>query len=85
MLLTAMPEASVKKYSDLIFLRGYVGSAANKLTSEIQMNGPLGMILLDDCLLQLVRDGKVDKEQAFMKAFDKDNFIKHIQEMESQQ
>lgn len=57
----------------------------NKLTSEIQMNGPLGMILLDDCLLQLVRDGKVDKEQAFMKAFDKDNFIKHIQEMESQQ
>ncbi len=45
-----------------------------KLTSEIQLNKSRGMILMDDCLAQLVIDGKVKKEEAYMKALDKPSF-----------
>ncbi|MBF0387935.1 MAG: PilT/PilU family type 4a pilus ATPase [Candidatus Omnitrophica bacterium] len=45
-----------------------------KLISEIQLNRAKGMILMDDCLAELVRSGKVKKEDAFMKALDKAAF-----------
>jgi twitching motility protein PilT len=47
---------------------------ASKLVSEIQLNRASGMILMDDCLAQLVKDGKVKKEDAYMKALDKQSF-----------
>jgi len=49
-----------------------------KLVSEIQMNADKGMILMDECLTRLVKDGKVSKDDAFMKAIDKENFINSI-------
>ncbi len=47
-----------------------------KILSEIQVGGNLGMILMDECLLRLLKEGKVSPEDAYMKALDKDNFIK---------
>ncbi len=46
-----------------------------KLISEIQMNRQSGMILMDDCLTQLVHSGKVAKEEAYLKAMDKSKFV----------
>ena len=46
----------------------------NKLISEIQTNRKRGMILLDDCLQQLVSDGKINKEAAYLKAQNKSKF-----------
>ena len=46
----------------------------NKLISEIQTNRKRGMILLDDCLQQLVSDGKIKKEDAYIKAQNKSKF-----------
>ena len=46
-----------------------------KLTSEIQMNKKSGMILMDDCLTQLVNSGVVTREAAYMKALDKNRFM----------
>jgi twitching motility protein PilT len=45
-----------------------------KLTSEIQMNRQNGMILMDDCLTQLVKDKKITREEAHKKALDKTKF-----------
>ncbi len=47
---------------------------SSKITSEIQASRARGSILMDDCLVQMVRDGKVKKEDAFMKALDKNTF-----------
>ncbi|MBF0478967.1 MAG: PilT/PilU family type 4a pilus ATPase [Candidatus Omnitrophica bacterium] len=47
-----------------------------KLTSEIQLNRQMGMIGMDDCLLQLVKGGKVSLEDAYLKALDKEDFLK---------
>lgn len=47
---------------------------SSKLISEIQLNRAKGMILMDDCLAELVKAGKVTKEDAFMKALDKHSF-----------
>lgn len=46
----------------------------SKLISEIQLNRAKGMILMDDCLTELVKMGKVTWEDAFMKALDKHSF-----------
>jgi twitching motility protein PilT len=46
-----------------------------RLTSEIQLSGDMGMMLMDDCLMQLVKDGKVAKEEAHLKAVDKSKFL----------
>ena len=46
-----------------------------RLTSEIQTNRGLGMILMDDSLQELVNSGKVTKEDAYLKAIDKSKFI----------
>ena len=45
-----------------------------KLVSEIQTGRGKGMVLLDDSLLDLVRTGKVTKEEAYMKALNKSIF-----------
>ncbi|MBF0593488.1 MAG: PilT/PilU family type 4a pilus ATPase [Candidatus Omnitrophica bacterium] len=45
-----------------------------RITSEIQLNRARGMILMDECLVGLVKGGKVKQEDAFMKALDKYSF-----------
>jgi twitching motility protein PilT len=45
-----------------------------RLTSEIQTNRALGMVLMDDSLMELVRAGKVTKQEAFLKAIEKNRF-----------
>ncbi len=49
-----------------------------KLVSEIQLNRGRGMVLMDDSLMQLVRSGKVTREDAYMKALDKSKFVNPI-------
>ena len=46
-----------------------------RLTSEIQTNRGQGMILMDDSLMELVKSGKVTKEDAYLKAIDKTKFL----------
>jgi len=45
-----------------------------RLTSEIQLNRQKGMILMDDCLRQLVQEGKISQSEAHMKALEKSAF-----------
>ncbi len=45
-----------------------------RLTSEIQTNRGIGMCLMDDSLMELVKTKKVSKEDAFLKAIDKSKF-----------
>ena len=45
-----------------------------RLNNEIQMNRGQGMILMDDYLMELVKAGKVAKENAYLKAIDKTKF-----------
>ncbi len=48
-----------------------------RLTSEMQLNSHMGMILMDDCLKKLVQEGKVSEEEAQFKALDKEGFMKN--------
>jgi twitching motility protein PilT len=60
-------------YSDA--LPGIIrGGDTVKLTSLIQTGANVGMISMDSCLMNLVKDGKVTKEQASLKAMDKSKF-----------
>lgn len=45
-----------------------------KLTSLIQTGSGLGMISMDACLMNLVKDGKITKAEASLKAMDKSKF-----------
>ena len=45
-----------------------------RLTSEIQTNRALGMVLMDDSLMELVKAKKVTNEDAFLKAIEKSRF-----------
>ncbi len=45
-----------------------------RLNNEIQMNKAMGMILMDDSLMELVKAGKVSKEAAHLKAINKSKF-----------
>jgi twitching motility protein PilT len=45
-----------------------------KLGSVMQTNRQAGMMTLDDCLLDMVKTGKITLEAAFMKALDKSRF-----------
>ncbi len=47
----------------------------NKLSNEIQVNKAAGMILMDNCLMDLVTQGKVAKQDAYFKAIDKSRFM----------
>lgn len=46
-----------------------------RLTSEIQTNRGQGMVLMDDSLMELVKAGKVTKEEALLKAIEKTKFL----------
>lgn len=47
---------------------------STKLFSYIQTGKRVGMITMDDCLDQMIKDGKISKEAAYMKANDKTRF-----------
>jgi len=47
---------------------------SEKIISEIQLNSAIGMIPMDDCLNNLVNEGKISKEEAHLKALDKLRF-----------
>jgi len=47
---------------------------STKLFSYIQTGKRAGMITMDDCLLQMIKEGKVTQEAAYMKAIDKTRF-----------
>ena len=42
-----------------------------KIGSVIQTSRRQGMVLMDDCLLELYREGRIDRETAMERAFDK--------------
>tara|TARA_R110002072_G_scaffold122941_10_gene257982 strand:- start:734 stop:2059 length:1326 start_codon:yes stop_codon:yes gene_type:complete len=44
----------------------------HQIPSQMQMGAKLGMRLLNDSLAELVKDGKVEPEQAYLKAIDKE-------------
>jgi twitching motility protein PilT len=46
-----------------------------KLTSMIQLGGKIGMQTMDDCLMGMVNDGKITREEAHLKALDKTRFL----------
>ena len=46
----------------------------SKLTSLLQTGRSRGMIAMDDCLMEMVKEGKITREAAFMKAIDKSRF-----------
>lgn len=46
----------------------------SKLTSFLQTGRQAGMIAMDDCLMQMMKEGKITREAAFMKAIDKSRF-----------
>ncbi|MDQ3001775.1 MAG: PilT/PilU family type 4a pilus ATPase [Fibrobacterota bacterium] len=45
-----------------------------KLNSVMQTNRQAGMVTLDDCLLEMIKAGKITLDAAFMKALDKSRF-----------
>ncbi|MDE1921755.1 MAG: PilT/PilU family type 4a pilus ATPase [Candidatus Omnitrophica bacterium] len=47
----------------------------NRLTSEIQMNRGMGMVLMDDSLMELVQAKKITKQEALLKAIEKIKFL----------
>lgn len=49
-----------------------------KLNTEIQTKRNYGMILMDESLVDLVKAGKVSKDEAYLKAIDKINFDKNF-------
>ncbi len=56
-------------------LAGIIRSGESlKLNSMMQTNKGLGMQTMDDCLMDLVKTGKVTLEAAFVKALDKSRF-----------
>ncbi len=55
----------------------FEGDISN-VVSEIQASRSRGSILMDDCLVQMVMQGRVLKEEAFMKALDKIDFQKKV-------
>ena len=47
-----------------------------KLVTLIQMSRGIGMISMDDCLAEMLKDEKIDQGEAFLKAIDKERFKK---------
>lgn len=47
----------------------------SRLISEIQTNRGMGMILMDDYLMDLVKANKISKQEAFLKAIEKSKFL----------
>ncbi len=56
-------------------LSGIIRSGESlKLNSLMQTNRGIGMVTMDDCLMELVKAGKVTMEAAYTKALDKSRF-----------
>jgi len=51
----------------------------HQIPSLMQMGGKLGMRLLNDALLELVKKGLVDPSEAYLKCVAKDDFVKKCQ------
>lgn len=51
----------------------------HQIVSSMQMGGKAGMRLLNDSLAQLVKEGTVAPEEAYIKAVDKDGLVSAIQ------
>ena len=51
----------------------------HQITSQMQMGGKSGMRLLNDSLTQLVKDGIVDGQEAYIKAVDKEGLLNNFQ------
>jgi twitching motility protein PilT len=49
-----------------------------RLNTEIQTNRSMGMMLMDESLIELVKAGKVSKDEAYLRAIDKINFEKNL-------
>jgi twitching motility protein PilT len=56
-------------------------SKGHQINSTIQMSGKQGMVLLDNCLADLVRKGAVKIEHAREKANDKEEFMSAVSRM----
>jgi twitching motility protein PilT len=52
-----------------------------QIESSMQVGGKYGMVLLNDALLKLVNDDKVEPAEAFIKSVDKADFYKRLQEV----
>jgi energy-coupling factor transporter ATP-binding protein EcfA2 len=52
-----------------------------QIPSAMQVGGAQGMVLLNDALAKLVRDGVVEPQQAYDKAVDKDDFCEKLKKM----
>jgi twitching motility protein PilT len=52
----------------------------HQIASLMQMGAKTGSRLLNDALLELVKSGQVDAEQAYLKAVQKDDFVKKCQQ-----
>ena len=51
----------------------------HQIPSAMQMGGKLGMKLLNDALMDLVRPGLVDPSEAYLKCIAKDDFLRKCQ------
>ncbi|MEY2745839.1 MAG: Twitching mobility protein [Planctomycetota bacterium] len=52
----------------------------HQIASLMQMGAKTGSRLLNDALLELVKSGQVDAEQAYLKSIQKDDFVKKCQQ-----
>lgn len=50
------------------------GAKVSQLQTLMQTGGKLGMQTMDDCLMRYVTEGKVSKQDAYLKALDKSRF-----------
>jgi twitching motility protein PilT len=50
-----------------------------QIPSQMQVGGAKGMILMNDSLARLVKDGIVEADEAYLKAIDKDDLISKFQ------
>jgi twitching motility protein PilT len=51
----------------------------HQITSQMQMGGKSGMRLINDSLTQLVKDGVVEPQEAYLKAVDKEGLLNSFQ------
>ena len=51
----------------------------HQIVSQMQMGGKVGMRLLNDTLLALVQEGKVDPNEAYLKCVEKDDMLAKLQ------
>lgn len=79
------PRGRVAALEILIVTRGVSAlirdSKTFQIPSTMQVGGSIGMMLLNDSLMRLVREGVVEPQQAYDKAVDKDDLIEKLNKM----